>query len=247
MDKQKKTNGILLKRFDLNEADQILTFITEDQGKISLIAKGSRRLKSKFCGRLEPFYHLSLNYFQGRDLSHLNEADIIEVLSPIESDLKSKSILFFIAEVTAKLVPENQECQEIYELLKGCLLHLEEGRSEVLLHAYLIKLLTCLGFMSPWNVCSRSSEKIDLNEPHYFSAKDASIVSSGFAEVSDRSLTPSVIKWVSYMQKEGFEVLQKVTPNHSEKAEVSFIMQSVFSTILSGPLKSQSFLQTASL
>jgi DNA repair protein RecO (recombination protein O) len=75
MEKQKKTKGIVLRRFNLNEADQIVTVLTEDEGKVSLLAKGSRRLKSKFCGRLEPFYHVSLNYFQGRELGHLDEAD----------------------------------------------------------------------------------------------------------------------------------------------------------------------------
>jgi len=97
MEKQKKTRGIVIRRFNLNEADQIVTVLTEDEGKISVLAKGSRRLKSRFCGRLEPFYHVALNYFQGRELGHLDEAELLEVYAPLESDLKSKSILFFMA------------------------------------------------------------------------------------------------------------------------------------------------------
>jgi len=230
----------------LNEADQIVTVLTENEGKISLMAKGSRRLKSKFCGRLEPFYHVSVNYFQGRELGHLDEAEILEVYTPLESDLRSKSILFYMAEITAKLVADGQECQDVYQLLNECMSEFEERHSEIILHAYMVKLLTVLGFMAPWDRCSRSNKKLNLIEPHYLSARDSSVVRSGYNEPSDVRLTPSVIKWVNYMQKESFGTLKRVTPSHGEKAEVYYIMQSVFGNILNYPFKSEAFLHAVS-
>ena len=246
MNQQKKTKGLVLRRINLNEADQIITLITQDEGKVAVLAKGSRRLKSKFCGRLEPFYHLSLNYFQGRDLGHLNEAEILDTFSTPDSDLKSKGILFYMAEITTKLVADGQESEEIYGLLKECLSQFEDRQSEVILHAYMVKLLTILGFMAPWDICSRSSERINLRHPHYLCMRDASVVQGGYAESSDIRLTPSVIKWVNYMQKQDFGAVKKVRPSHGEKAEVSLIMQSVFGNILNYPFKSAAFLQTVS-
>lgn len=242
MEKQKKTRGIVLRRINLNEADQIITVLTEDEGKVSLMASGSRRLKNKFCGRLEPFYHLSLNYFQGRDLGHLNEAEILDVYAPLEYDLKSKGILFFMAEITAKLVADGQECGEVYALLKDCLSQFEETSGEVILLGFMVKLLTQLGFMASWNTCSRSNEGINLSQPHYLSMRDASVVRSGYAEAADLRLTPSVIKWVNFMQKEGFANLKMVRPSRGEQTEVSFIMQRVFGNILNYPFKSEPFL-----
>lgn len=246
MERQKKTKGIVIRRFNLNEADQIVTVLTENEGKISLMAKGSRRLKSKFCGRLEPFYHVSLNYFQGRELGHLDEAEILEVYTPLESDLRSKSILFYMAEITAKLVADGQECQEVYCLLNECMSEFEDSHSEIILHAYMVKLLTLLGFMAPWDTCSRSNRKLNLAEPHYLSARDASVVRSGYNEPTDVRLTPSVIKWVNYMQKENFGNLKRVTPSHGEKAEVYYVMQTVFGNILNHPFKSEAFLHAVS-
>ncbi len=246
MERQKKTRGIVIRRFNLNEADQIVTIITKDEGKVSVLAKGSRRLKSRFCGRLEPFYHVSLNYFQGRDLGHLNEADIIEVYAPLELDLRAKSILFFMAEITAKLVADGQECQEVYQLLNECMSEFEDSHSEIILHAYMVKLLTLLGFMAPWDTCSRSNRKLNLAEPHYLSSRDSSVVRSGYNEQTDVRLTPSVIKWVSYMQKEDFANLKRVTPSHGEKTEVYYIMQSIFGNILNYPFKSEAFLHAVS-
>lgn len=228
---------------DLNDADQIVTVLTEDEGKTALVAKGSRRLKSRFCGRLEPFYHLRLDYFMGRGLGNLDEAEILDNFAPLELDLKSKSILFYMAEITAKLMAEGQDSREAYLLLKDCLHHFEENCNEVLLLSYMVKLLTLLGFMAPWNVCSRTSKKISLLQPHYLSLRDASVVQSGFAEGGDLRLTPSVIKWVNYMQTESFEHLKKVRPSRGERAEVTFIMQRVFGNIFNYPFKSEPFLQ----
>lgn len=246
MENQKKTKGIVIRRFNLNEADQIITVITESEGKVSVLAKGSRRLKSRFCGRLEPFYHVSLNYFQGRDLGHLNEIDIVEVYTPLESDLRAKSILFYMAEITAKLVADGQECQEVYALLTDCMSHFEDTHSEIILYAFMVKLLTLLGYMAPWDSCSRSSERINLVYPYYLSTRDASVVRSGYNEPTDPRLTPSVIKWVNYMQKEDFVNLKRVTPSHGEKIEVNFIMQSIFGNILNYPFKSETFLHAVS-
>jgi len=246
MEKQKQTRGIVIRRFNLNEADQIITVLTENEGKVALMAKGSRRLKSKFCGRLEPFYHVSVNYFQGRELGHLDEAEILGVYTPLESDLKSKGILFFMSEVTAKLLAEGQECQEVYQLLNECLSQFEESHSEIILHAYLVKLLTLLGFMAPWDVCSRSNQKLNLFEPLFLSSRDASVVRSGYNEPGDVRLTPSVIKWVNYMQKEELSNLKRVAPSHGEKTEVYYVMQTVFGSILNQPFKSEVFMHAVS-
>ncbi|MBU0706598.1 DNA repair protein RecO [Patescibacteria group bacterium] len=246
MERQKKTNGIVIRRFNLNEADQIVTVLTENEGKVSLLAKGSRRLKSKFCGRLEPFYHVSLNYFQGRELGHLDEAEILEVYSPLESDLRAKSILFFMAEITAKLVADGQECLEVYQLLNECLREFEDSHSEIILHAYMVKLLTLLGFMAPWDSCSRSNIRLNLTEPLFLSARDASVVRSGYNEPGDVRLTPSVIRWVNYMQNEKFSRLKLVTPSPGEKAEVYYVMRIVFGNILNTPFRSEAFLHAVS-
>lgn len=244
MDQLCKTTGVVLKRINFDEADQILTVLTRDFGKISILAKGARRMKSKFCGRLELFYEINLVFFRGRTLHYLNEAEVILTPEIENFDLKTKSVLFYMAEATNKLLPEGQEASTSFDLLIEALrgLNGEEVISEVILYAYLVKLLSHLGFMGSFEECARSNVKLNLNEPLYLSAKDASLVRSGYAESTDMRLTPSVIKWVNYMQKEDFSLLKRVRPSHGEKSEVFYILQSLFSNILGVPLKSEAFL-----
>ncbi len=247
MDRHQKTTGIILRRISLNESDQIITVLTKDQGKLSCIAKGSRRLKSKFCGRLEPFYEVDLTYFTGRDLEHLNEVELITARKVHEVDLKSKSILFYISEITNKLVADGQQVEGVYELLSDTLDHLDEidGNNEAMLYGYLVKFLTLLGFMAPWDTCSRTNTKLNLSEPLYLNQLDASIVRSGYASPTDTRLTPSVIKWVNYMQKEPLPSIKNISASRGEQNEVWFILQSILGNILNYPLRSEAFLQTA--
>lgn len=60
--------GVVLRTVKLGEADRIVTLLTRDHGKIRAVAKGVRRTKSRFGGRLEPFMRVSLLIAEGRSL-----------------------------------------------------------------------------------------------------------------------------------------------------------------------------------
>lgn len=64
--KQIVTHGIVLTRTDFGEADRIITLLTPDQGKIRVMAKGVRRIKSKLAGGIELFSVSDITYIPGR-------------------------------------------------------------------------------------------------------------------------------------------------------------------------------------
>jgi DNA repair protein RecO (recombination protein O) len=63
-----KDEGIVLKTIKLGEADRIVTLFTRRNGKVRAVAKGVRKTKSRFGGRLEPFTRVALLVYQGRNL-----------------------------------------------------------------------------------------------------------------------------------------------------------------------------------
>jgi DNA repair protein RecO (recombination protein O) len=63
---QLQTTGIILSRTDFGEADRILTVLTQNQGKLRLMAKGVRKIKSKLAGGIELFSVSDLTYIRGR-------------------------------------------------------------------------------------------------------------------------------------------------------------------------------------
>lgn len=72
-----KDEGLVLRTVKLGEADRIITILTRDHGKIRAVAKGARRLKSRFGARLEPFMRASLLIATGRSLDVVSQASTL--------------------------------------------------------------------------------------------------------------------------------------------------------------------------
>ena len=68
-----RDRGIVLRTYKSGESDRIIVFLTENNGKVRAIAKGVRKTRSKFGGRLEPMSLLDLQLHRGRDLDIVNQ------------------------------------------------------------------------------------------------------------------------------------------------------------------------------
>ncbi|MCA1727691.1 MAG: DNA repair protein RecO, partial [Actinobacteria bacterium] len=81
-----KEQGVVLRAVKLAEADKIVTILTQGSGKVRAVAKGIRRTQSKFGARLEPFTHVSLMLYQGRNLDTVAQAEIVTPFQRVRSD-----------------------------------------------------------------------------------------------------------------------------------------------------------------
>lgn len=243
MKKNLKTTGIILRKFNLNEADRIVTLLTKEEGKIDCIAKGARRLKSRFCGRLELFNHVQINGFRGRSLISLNEVDVIDAFSATK-DIEQHKVLFYLAEITHKLIQEDQQVEGVYPLLRETLEHLREtDRHEIILHSYLTKLLTMTGFLSPWNKCATCDDSLIAEKPIWLCMTHANVVCGNCKKAGDQLLELPLIKWINFMQHYPLSEALKVKVEEKEHRAVWQWLNGVIGNILSKPLKSEAFLQ----
>ena len=78
-----RDSAVVLRVTKLGEADRIVTLLTRREGRVRAVAKGVRRTKSKFGGRLEPFSHVDLQLYAGRNLDIVTQA---ETLDPFGAD-----------------------------------------------------------------------------------------------------------------------------------------------------------------
>src|SRR3954464_605916 len=83
-----RDDGVVLRTHRLGESDRIVAFITKGHGKVRAVAKGVRKTKSRFGGRLEPCSHVSLLFYEGRgELDIVSQAESIDHFRPIREDL----------------------------------------------------------------------------------------------------------------------------------------------------------------
>ena len=89
-----KTQAIVVKSINLSESDRLITFLTENSGKIKCVAKGARKVKNQFWGSLEPMSQVNLIYFgkENQNLYRLNQADIIDSSHTIRRLMQQKLV-----------------------------------------------------------------------------------------------------------------------------------------------------------
>ena len=72
-----RDEGVVLRTHKLGEADRIVTLLTKSHGKVRAVAKGVRRTSSKFGARLEPFMVADIQFYEGRSLDTIQQAETI--------------------------------------------------------------------------------------------------------------------------------------------------------------------------
>lgn len=142
------TEGVIVKRFNLGEADRLLTIITPYRGKIKVLAKGVRRITSRRGGNVELLNKVRLQIFQGKSLKILTEAEALKTFPKLKNDLILSTYASHIAELEERLLPEEQPNRGAYNLLTTILTLLEKNPRQIFIRAFEVKLLTILGFWS---------------------------------------------------------------------------------------------------
>ena len=123
------TPAILLRRIDYGDFDLILTFLSLQRGKISLIAKSAKKSTKRFAGILELFSLMEVvaSTGKGRGLSVLQEAALKSPFSTIRNDIRKTAYASYWCELLYKWVEENQKQAPLYYLLKHALGRLDGG------------------------------------------------------------------------------------------------------------------------
>jgi DNA repair protein RecO (recombination protein O) len=123
------TPAILLRRIDYGDFDLILTFLSLQRGKISLIAKSAKKSTKRFAGILELFSLMEVvaSTGKGRGLPVLQEAALKSPFSTIRNDIRKTAYASYWCELLYKWVEENQKQAPLYYLLKHVLSQLDGG------------------------------------------------------------------------------------------------------------------------
>src|SRR6266498_2966054 len=152
------TPAIVLRSRPFGESDKIVSFLTENYGKLTGIAKGALRSRKRFVNSLEPFALINL-CFQDRPHSNLAFRQLINSLDRI-------SYAAYLVEITDGLTGEREENPAAFQHLKEGLVYLEEnGTSLHFLTFFELKLLRLAGYQPVLGSCKRChKEKGQLND-----------------------------------------------------------------------------------
>jgi DNA repair protein RecO (recombination protein O) len=150
-----RDEAVVLKTIKLGEADRILTLMTRSNGKVRAVAKGVRKTKSRFGGRLEPFTRVELMIYRGRkDLDTITSAEILTSFDAVRKDYARITAAGALAEIVDKITPDREAALSTYALLIGGLQALAEDKGATVVPAFLVKLLSLSGYLPELRVCA---------------------------------------------------------------------------------------------
>jgi recombinational DNA repair protein (RecF pathway) len=105
-----RDDGVVLRTHKLGEADRIITLITRQNGRVRAVAKGVRRTKSRFGGRLEPFTHVDVLIHPGRSLDVIQQAEVIRAYGkPLATDYPRYTAGTAMLETAERFTPVEKE------------------------------------------------------------------------------------------------------------------------------------------
>lgn len=168
---QQVTTGIVLQRTNYGEADRILIVLTPDRGKLHLIAKGVRKVKSKLAGGIELFSVSDLTYLPGRSeqgLGTLVSARLREHFGNIVKDINRTMLGYELIKQLHKATEDEPEAA-YFELLRQALAALDDATIDVpLIQLWFAAQLLRLGGHSPNLASDVAGIKLSAEQSYSF-------------------------------------------------------------------------------
>jgi DNA repair protein RecO (recombination protein O) len=157
-----KTEAVVLRSIRYGEADRILHLYTPRRGRVGAIAKGVRRSRSRFGGRLEPFFRLNLVLHEGRgDLLTVTGAETVAAHPRLREDARALDAAARACDAVARLFETDDPHPDVFNLLCNELALLEadpKTATPANQLAFRLKLLLAAGLAPALGSCASCGE-----------------------------------------------------------------------------------------
>jgi DNA repair protein RecO (recombination protein O) len=214
-----RDEGVVLRTQKLGEADRIITLLTRENGRVRAVAKGVRRTRSKFGGRLEPFTHVDLQLYAGRSL------DIVQQVETIASHADRLSVDYgrytagtAMLETAERLTAEEKEpAVQQFLLLVGGLRILAEGTHAAgsVLDAFLLRSLAVAGYAASFDECARCGRV----GPHaFFNVPAGGVVCAGCRPPGSVTPAPETLALLAALLTGDWATVDRSDARHRREA-----------------------------
>jgi DNA repair protein RecO (recombination protein O) len=245
-----KTRAIVIKSMNLSESDRLITFMTENHGKVKCVAKGARKAKNQFWGSLEPMSLIHLIYFgrEHQSLFRLNHSDIIEPFQTIRDDFdKLYTGIYFLDLIDAMILEGHWE-PKVFTLLYQALAALnKQTELEPLRRLFEIRLLSLSGYKPQLEHCVLC-RKIPANGMIPFSYVHNGILCSSCSNSSriDIQFSVGTKNYIKKLLEVEIKTCERLKFPKSQTEEIEKVTHRLVLSHLGRELKSYPFIKNMS-
>jgi DNA repair protein RecO (recombination protein O) len=151
-----REQGVVLRTWKLGEADRIVSLMTQGSGKVRAVAKGVRKTRSRFGGRLEPFCHVDLSLYKGRNLDIVTQVEAVDLFRALREDYDRVIAGTAMLEAVDQVAEEREPAVRLFLLLVRGLRALDGAPDDpsLVLDGFLLKLLAVEGYRPALTRCA---------------------------------------------------------------------------------------------
>lgn len=240
-----RAQAIVLGHIEYGEADRILNLFTYERGKITAIAKGVRKIRSRKAGHLEPFMRVNLFLAKGRSLDIITQAEAVESYNSIRDDLQRVAYASYLVELLDRFTYQEGQNVGLFRLLTNTLSNLAaHAHPETVVHYYEIRLLDLLGFRPQLFECVDCGAKI-VEEDQFFSPLVGGVVcpKCGRARGEAWPVKKDVLRYLRHLQRSKWEQIEPIVIPKDVESGLANLLERHFTYLLERKLNSPEFLR----
>jgi len=211
-----RTKGFVLKETEKGEADKLFLVFTKDFGKLEILGKGIRKMKSKLRAGIPLFSISEIEFIQGKTYKTLTDAILIKDFETIKKDLKRLQVAFRISEAFDRLIKEPEKDEAVWQLFNETFDTLNHwslviGHWSLIYYYFLWNLLSILGYQPELYKCLICGKKLKP-ENLYFCKEGGIICHSCYKKEGSRALKidPNVVKILREILKRNLQNFLKL-------------------------------------
>ncbi|ASS65995.1 MULTISPECIES: DNA repair protein RecO [unclassified Paenibacillus] len=142
-----RVEGIVIRSTDYGEGNKIVTLLTDTVGKVGVMARGAKKVRSRHTSLVQPFTYGEFVFFRNAGLGTLNAGEIMESNHRLREDLDLSAYAAYAAELCDRAFQDEEAGAYLFHQLKACYDGLREGKDPaVVIHLFEMKILEAAGY-----------------------------------------------------------------------------------------------------
>ena len=189
-----KIEGVIIKSNDYGESHKIVTIFSKKLGKISALARGAKKTKSRMSAVTQPFILGQFYIYVNSGLGTIQQGEVMDSFRAVREDIIKTAFSAYIVELTDKLMESKSPDGYIFEELLDTMKWIEENEdASVPIMMYELKLFKKGGFAPTVHACSHCGSKEGLT---YFSIREAGLLCNKCRSIDTHafSISPAIAK-----------------------------------------------------
>lgn len=223
------TRAIVLKTQDLNENDKLVWLFSEKIGKITAVARGAKRNKSKFMSSTLPFCFGDYVLYKGKSLFTINESEIIDSFQDLLRDIETITYASYLCELIDICVVENESNRDLFRGLISAfyLIKNDAVDIEILARAFEVKILQFTGYSLSLGTCCICRHPISTS--NYISFQYSGGICSSCEKSNGMYISFACYNTLKYFTKMPLENVYRVNITRQIKDELYKVLSIIIS------------------